>query len=81
VIALRYRAGIGMKNLVITVILVGVLGYFGAKFYLHHEVSSNLDSAISSARPRRVSAPQQLVHFRTQIEQRRYIRRLIKIDL
>ncbi len=40
-----------MKNLVITVILVGVLGYFGAKFYLHHEVSSNLDSAISSARP------------------------------
>ena len=33
-----------MKNLVVTVILVGVLGYFGAKFYLHHEVSSNLDA-------------------------------------
>jgi len=40
-----------MKNLVVTVILVGVLGYFGAKFYLHHEVSSNLDAALDMARP------------------------------
>jgi len=40
-----------MKNLVVTVILVGVLCYFGAKFYLHHEVSSNLESAISLVRP------------------------------
>jgi len=40
-----------MKNLVVTVILVGVLGYFGAKFYLHHEVSSNLDMALDMARP------------------------------
>ena len=40
-----------MKNLVVTVILVGVLGYFGAKFYLHHEVSSNLESAISLVQP------------------------------
>jgi hypothetical protein len=40
-----------MKNLVVTVILVGVLGYFGAKFYLHHEVSSNLDSALEMVRP------------------------------
>ena len=34
-----------MKKLVVTVILVAVLGYFGAKFYVHHEVSSNLDMA------------------------------------
>ena len=40
-----------MKNLVVTVILVGILGYFGAKFYLHHEVSSSLDSALAMARP------------------------------
>lgn len=40
-----------MKNLVVTVILVGVLGYFGAKFYLHHKVSSDLDTAISLAKP------------------------------
>jgi hypothetical protein len=40
-----------MKNLVVTVILVGVLGYFGAKFYLHYEVSSNLDAALDMARP------------------------------
>ena len=40
-----------MKNLVVTVILVGVLGYFGAKFYLHHEVSSNLDAALAMAQP------------------------------
>ncbi len=40
-----------MKNLVVTVILVGVLGYFGAKFYLHHEVSSNLDTALAMVQP------------------------------
>ncbi len=40
-----------MRNFVVTAILVGVIGYFGAKFYLHHEVSSNLESAISLARP------------------------------
>ncbi len=40
-----------MKNLVVTIILVGVLGYFGAKFYLHYKVSSNLDSAISFVQP------------------------------
>lgn len=40
-----------MKNLVVTVILAGVLGYFGAKFYLHHEVSSNLDSTLAMLRP------------------------------
>ena len=40
-----------MKNLVVTVILVGILGYFGAKFYLHHEVSSNLDAALAMVQP------------------------------
>jgi hypothetical protein len=40
-----------MKNLVVTVILVGVLGYFGAKFYLHHEVSTNLDATLDMIRP------------------------------
>ena len=40
-----------MKNFVVTVILVGVLGYVGAKFYLHHEVSSNLDTAIALVQP------------------------------
>ena len=40
-----------MKNLVVTVILVGVLGYFGAKFYLHHKVSSNLDEALAMVQP------------------------------
>jgi hypothetical protein len=40
-----------MKNLVVTVILVAVLGYFGAKFYVHHEVSSNLDMALSMVQP------------------------------
>jgi hypothetical protein len=40
-----------MKNLVVTVILVAVLGYFGAKFYLHHQVSSNLDATLDMVRP------------------------------
>ncbi len=40
-----------MKNFVVTVILVGILGYVGAKFYLHHEVSSNLDTAIALVQP------------------------------
>ena len=40
-----------MKNLVVSVILVGVLGYFGAKLYLHHEVSSNLDAALAMVQP------------------------------
>ncbi len=40
-----------MKNFVVAIILMGALGYFGAKFYLHHKVSSNLDSAISFVQP------------------------------
>jgi len=40
-----------MKNLVVTVFLVGILGYFGAKFYLHYKVSSNLDAALEMMQP------------------------------
>ncbi len=40
-----------MKNIVVTVILVAVVGYFGAKLYLHHKVSSNLDMALAMAQP------------------------------
>ena len=40
-----------MKNLVLTAILVGTGGYFGAKFYLHHEVSSNLDMVLAMVQP------------------------------
>ena len=40
-----------MKNLVLTAILMGIVGYFGAKFYLHHEVSSNLDMVLAMAQP------------------------------
>lgn len=40
-----------MKNLLVTATLVGVLGYFGAKFYLHYEVSSNLDTTLDMIRP------------------------------
>ena len=40
-----------MKNLVVIVMLVGGLGYFGAKFYVHHEVSSNLDAALAMVQP------------------------------
>ena len=40
-----------MKNLIVTVILVGTLGYFGAKFYLHYKVSSNLDTALAMIQP------------------------------
>ncbi len=40
-----------MKNLVFTAIVVGVIGYFGAKFYLHHKVSSGLDTALVFMQP------------------------------
>ena len=40
-----------MKNLVITAIVVVVIGYLGAKFYLHHKVSSGLDTALVFMQP------------------------------
>ena len=35
-----------MKNFIIWAILIGVLGYGGAKFYLHNEVSKTMDMAV-----------------------------------
>ncbi len=40
-----------MKNLIVLALVVGVFGYFGAKFYLHHSVSSSLDDALLMASP------------------------------
>ena len=40
-----------MKNLVVSVMLIGVLGYFGAKFYLHHNVTNDLDRALAMVQP------------------------------
>jgi len=40
-----------MKNLIIGAIVVGILGYGGAKLYLHNEVSSAMDQAVMMASP------------------------------
>ena len=40
-----------MKNLIIGGIVVGLLGYGGAKLYLHNEVSSAMDQAVIMAAP------------------------------
>ena len=40
-----------MKNLILLALIVGGCGYFGAKFYLHHQVSSGLDNALLMASP------------------------------
>jgi hypothetical protein len=40
-----------MKNLIVLALIVGGCGYFGAKFYLHHKVSSGLDDALLMAAP------------------------------
>lgn len=40
-----------MKNLIVLALVTGVFGYFGAKFYLHHSVSSGLDDALLMASP------------------------------
>ena len=40
-----------MKNLIIGGIVVGLLGYGGAKLYLHNEVSSAMDQAVMMATP------------------------------
>jgi hypothetical protein len=40
-----------MKNLIVLALIVGCGGYFGAKFYLHHKVSSGLDDALLMAAP------------------------------
>ena len=40
-----------MKNLIIGGLVVGILGYGGAKLYLHNEVSSAMDQAVIMASP------------------------------
>lgn len=40
-----------MKNLIIVAIFLGLLGYGGAKLYLHNEVSSAMDQAVIMASP------------------------------
>ena len=40
-----------MKNLILTILIVGGGGYLGAKFYLHYEVSNGLDQALLMASP------------------------------
>ena len=40
-----------MKNLIIGMIVLGVLGYGGAKLYLHHEVTNAMDQAVLMASP------------------------------
>lgn len=48
---LRYKAGAKVKKIVAIAILAGVLGITSAKFYLHHQVTSNLDQAIALVKP------------------------------
>lgn len=40
-----------MKQLLIWTALLGALGYFGSKYYLHDKVSRNLDAVLDAARP------------------------------
>jgi len=41
----------GMKKIAVMAMLVGVIVIAGAKFYLHHQVTSNLDRAILLVKP------------------------------
>ncbi len=40
-----------MKQLLICAVVLGALGYFGSKYYLHDKVSRNLDLVLEAARP------------------------------
>lgn len=40
-----------MRNILILACAVVVVGYFGSKYYLHDEVSRNLDTMLAAARP------------------------------
>jgi len=40
-----------MRKLIVLALVVGSCGYFGAKFYLHYQVSSGLDNALLMASP------------------------------
>lgn len=40
-----------MKNLIIWAILLGAIGYFGTKMYLHHKVGKSVDMTVSMISP------------------------------
>ena len=40
-----------MRNLLLTAAIVGVGGYFGAKFYVQYKVARDLDAVLTQARP------------------------------
>jgi hypothetical protein len=40
-----------MRNLLVTVAVIGVGGYFGAKFYVQHKAAQDLDSMLDQIRP------------------------------
>ena len=40
-----------MRNLLVAVVVIGVGGYFGAKFYIQYKVGRDLDAAVAQARP------------------------------
>lgn len=40
-----------MRNLLVTAVVLGVGGYFGAKFYVQYKVARDLDALLTQARP------------------------------
>ncbi|MEM7432078.1 MAG: hypothetical protein AAF351_09070 [Pseudomonadota bacterium] len=40
-----------MRNILVLIVLVGVVGYFGSKMYLHGEVSDGMDMAVTMMSP------------------------------
>ena len=40
-----------MRNLLVAAVVVGVGGYFGAKFFIQHRVAQNLDAVLRQAQP------------------------------
>jgi hypothetical protein len=40
-----------MRNLLVALLVIGVGGYFGAKFYVQHKTAQDLDAVLAQARP------------------------------
>ena len=40
-----------MRNLLVAVVVLGVGGFFGAKFYVQHKTAQDLDAVLAQARP------------------------------
>ena len=40
-----------MRNLLVALVVIGVGGYFGAKFYVQHKTAQDLDAVLALARP------------------------------